>query len=160
VALRYDRSGQTDLHGYAASMAAYAVLVGLALGVGRLTGQRLPERASTSDLVLGGLATHKLSRLLARGSVTSPLRAPFTEHDGPAGAAELNDRARGSSGVRHTVGELLTCPFCVSVWLGTGYVTVLTLSPRVARLGAATFSVVAISDWLHLGYEALRKRAA
>jgi len=155
----YDRSGQTDLHGYAGSMAAYAALVGLALGAGRLTGRELPDRSDLADVLLGGLATHKLSRLLARGSVTSPLRAPFTELDRPAGAAEHHDRARGSSGVRHTVGELITCPFCVSVWLGTGYVGSLALWPRPARAGAAVFGVVAVSDWLHLGYEMLRKRA-
>jgi hypothetical protein len=155
----YDRSGQTDLHGYAGSMAAYAGLVGLALCAGRLTGRELPDRSHLTDVLVGGLATHKLSRLVARGSVTSPLRAPFAEHDRATGAAEHVDSARGSSGVRHTVGELITCPFCVSVWLGTGYVGALALSPRLARAGAAAFGVVAVSDWLHLGYEILRKRA-
>ena len=155
----YDPSGETDLHGYAGSMAACAVLVGVALGVGRLTGRRVPESRVVADVVTGGIATHKLSRLLARGAVTSPLRAPFAELEEPAGAAEHSDRAREAGVLRHTVGELVTCPFCMSVWLGTAYVGALAVSPRWARAAATTFSVVAISDWLHLGYEMLRKRA-
>lgn len=155
----YDRSDDVDLHGYAGSMASYVALVGVALGAGRLAGRSLPERHSLVDLAVGGVATHKIARLLARGSVTSPLRAPFTEFDGPAGAAEHVEHARGTSGVRHTIGSLLTCPFCLSVWVGTVYVGSLAVAPRTTRAAAAAFGVVAASDWLHLGYEALRKRA-
>ena len=106
---RYDDSGEVDLGGYAGSMSAYAALVAAAFTAGGLR-RSLPERSSTWDLVLGGLATHKLSRLLAKGSGAAPLRAPFTEFDAPAGLAEHPESARGTSGARHTVGELLTCP--------------------------------------------------
>lgn len=150
---------QVDLGGYAASLASYGVLVAATLAVGRLTGRSLPERSSVVDMLVGGVATHKLSRLLAKGSVTSPLRAPFTEFEAPAGAAEHHEHARGTSGVRHTVGALLTCPFCLGVWLGTAYVGALAVAPRPTRAVATVFSVVAVSDWLHLGYELARTAA-
>jgi uncharacterized protein DUF1360 len=157
VFARYDTEQEVDLGGYAVSMASYAALVTAALVAGRAA---LPERRSVGDLVLGGVATHKLSRLLAKGSVASPLRAPFTEFKAPAGMAEHHEGARGESGVRHTVGELLTCPFCLGVWIATAYVGALALAPRQTRAVASVLGVVAISDWLHLGYEVARGKAA
>lgn len=153
----YDPDGQVDLDGFGASLAAYTASVGaLALAM-RRSGRSLPERYAVRDLAVGGVAVHKLSRLLARGSVTSPLRAPFTEFEEPAGHAEHHEEPRGSHGVRHTVGELLTCPFCLGVWLGTGYVAGLAVAPRPTRTAAAVFSVVAVSDWLQQAYARLRQ---
>jgi hypothetical protein len=156
----YDRSGQVDLRGHTGALATYAALVGTALFLGRRAAVTPPAKASAMDVLVGGVATHKLSRLLAKGSVTSPVRAPFTEFEEPAGPAEHQEHARGTSGVRHTIGELLTCPFCLAVWVGTMYVGMLTLAPRPARTIATLFSVVAVSDWLQLGYEMARRKAS
>src|SRR5690606_41186876 len=60
-------------------------------------------------------STHKLSRLLAKDPVTSPIRAPFTRYKGVSGPAELREEPR------NTVGELLSCPFCIAQWTATGY---------------------------------------
>jgi hypothetical protein len=151
----YDPEGEVNLEGFSGSLATYAVvLAGLAAAV-RSSG-RAPERYAVSDLLIGGLATHKFARLLARGSVTSPVRAPFTEFAGAAGASEHQERARGEHGLRHTVGELLTCPFCLGVWVGTGYVGGLALAPRATRAWAATFAVTGLSDFLQHAYSRLR----
>jgi len=155
----YDPEGRVNLGGYAASLMSYGALVGTALLAGRRAGRQLPERSLLPDLLVGGVAAHKLSRLLAKGSVTSPLRSPFTEFEDPAGAAEHLERARGDSGARHTVGELLTCPFCLGVWLSTAYVGALVVAPRPTRAVASAFGVAAVSDWLNLGYEMVRKGA-
>jgi hypothetical protein len=156
----YDPAGRVNLAGYTASLVSYAALVAAAaLVAGRQARRNLPERSLLPDLLVGGVATHKLSRLLAKGSVTSALRSPFTEFEAPAGAAEHLEHPRGSSGARHTIGELLTCPFCLDVWLGTAYVGALMVAPRPTRAVAAVFGVVAVSDWLHLGYEMVRKGA-
>ena len=71
------------------------------------------------DIALVGVATHKLARRVSKDSVTSSLRAPFTRYEGVAGPAELQERVRGS-GLRKAVGELVTCPFCISQWVSTG----------------------------------------
>ena len=152
AAIDYDPRGEVDLRGFRASLAAYGTfVVGSAL---LLKGSRraLPERYPLTDLLVGGVAVHKFSRLLARGSVTSPLRAPFTEFEEAAGAAEHDERPREGHGVRHTVGELLTCPFCLGVWTGTTYVAGLALAPRQARAWAAVFGVVGVSDFLQHVY--------
>ncbi|HEX6514239.1 MAG TPA: DUF1360 domain-containing protein [Nocardioidaceae bacterium] len=151
----YDDAGRVPLHGYAGSLVAFAASVaGLALA-GRRSGASLPERYSVSDIAIGGIATHKFTRLLSKGSVTSPLRAPFTEFEAPAGSAEHHEQARGG-GVRHTIGELLTCPFCLGQWVGTGYVVGLALAPRPARTWAAVFAVTGVSDALQQVYARLR----
>ena len=152
----YDPDGAVDLPGFSASATTYVAVVAAGLLAFRRSGRELPERYPLADVLLGGLATHKFSRLLAKGSVTSPIRAPFTEFTEPAGSAEHVERARGDHGVRHTVGELLTCPFCVGVWTGTAYVAGLALAPRLARGWAAVFSVVGLSDALQHGYARLR----
>ncbi len=92
----YDDQGEVPLPGYAGSLAAFAVAVAGVAVAGRASGRGLPERYDLSDLALGALATHKFTRLVSKGSVTSPLRAPFTEFDEPAGSAELNERARAA----------------------------------------------------------------
>lgn len=145
-----------NLRGFGGSMTVYGLAVSGFLAAVRASGRELPSEYSLRDLAVGAVATHKFSRLLAKGSVTSPLRAPFTEFAGAAGSAEHHEEARGSHGVRHTVGELVTCPFCLGVWVGTAYVAGLGLAPRTTRAWAAVFCVVAGSDALQQAYARLR----
>lgn len=151
----YDDQGEVPLPGYAGSLAAFGLAVAAVTAAGRSSGRGLPERYQLADIALGALATHKFTRLLSKGSVTSPLRAPFTEFEEPAGSAELNEKARGGR-VRHTIGELLTCPFCLGQWVGTGYVAGLGIAPRHARAWAAVFAVTGVADTLHQVYARLR----
>src|SRR5215218_9561609 len=74
-----------------ASYAGFAALfnagaVGALLAAERA--DRLPKRVALGDLVLAGVAGHKLSRLISKDKVTSFLRAPFTEFQGSGGPAE------------------------------------------------------------------------
>jgi hypothetical protein len=96
-------------------LAAYAVLTtgffaGLAgaLAGARATGRAI-DRPGVSDVVLGGLATQKVSRLIAKDKVTSFLRAPFTRYQERAGHGELEEAPRGR-GMQYATGELLVCP--------------------------------------------------
>jgi hypothetical protein len=139
-------------------MGVYGGLVGALAALARATGRRPPDRISATDVAMLGVATHKLSRLLTKDAVTSPLRAPFTRYAEPAGEAELNEQPRGT-GTRHAVGELVSCPFCAGVWIATGLSAGLVFAPRLTRLVAAAASAVAVSDFMHLEYD-VAKRAA
>ena len=152
----YDPAGEVNLAGFTGSLTTYALGVSTLLALVRSSGQSLPEGYSAGDLAVGALATHKLSRLVAKSSVASPIRAPFTEFGGAAGAGEHDEQPRGKHGLRHTVGELLTCPFCLSVWVGTAYVAGLAAAPRPTRASAALLTVVAGSDFLQHLYQRLR----
>lgn len=151
----YDPDHDVNLRGFAGSMSVYTAGVAALLAALRASDRELPEAYSVKDVAIGALATHKFSRLIAKGAVTSPLRAPFTEFEEAAGSSEHNDRPRGH-GVRHTIGELLTCPFCMDVWIGTAYVVGLVAAPRLTRTWAAVFGVVGGSDLLQQAYARIR----
>jgi hypothetical protein len=143
---------------HATVLGTYSAVLGLLTAVGRARGVRLPERFSVQDTVLLGTATHKASRLLTKQEVTSPLRAPFTSREEATGAAEVNESARGE-GARHTVGELLTCPFCVGVWLATGFTAGMVMAPRVTRLATTALTAIATSDLLQFVYDDAKHRS-
>jgi hypothetical protein len=149
---------ERPLRSYVALLATYGTLTGSLAAVVRLRGKRLPERIAAYDLVLVIAGTHKLSRLLAKDSVLSPVRAPFTRYKGVSGPAELTEEVRGT-GIQKVVGELLTCPFCLGQWVATGFMFGLVVAPRFTRLVAATFAALAGSDFLHLAYATAEQKA-
>ncbi|WP_306212329.1 DUF1360 domain-containing protein [Actinoplanes sp. RD1] len=148
------------LDGYAATMGAFGALAATVAATARLTGRQLPERPATADVVLISIATHKLSRLIAKDSITSPLRAPFTRYSEPAGSGELNEEVRDEgSTLRHSIGELVSCPFCLAVWVATVLTSGLVFAPRFTRLAAMTFTAVAASDFLQMAYSMAKEAA-
>ncbi len=110
------------------------------------------------DIVLVGVATHKLARRMSKDSVTSPLRAPFTRYEGVSGPAELQEQVRGE-GLRKAVGELISCPFCISQWVATGFVFGLVAAPRATRWTASVFASLALADFLQFAYAWAEQRA-
>jgi len=139
-------------------LVAYAALAScFGAGVGSFVAWRraeggLPERIDPADVVLMGVATHKLSRVVTKDKIASFVRAPFAEPraDGSL-PGEVEDRARGE-GLRAAVGQLLTCPHCLSMWVGAGLSAGLVTAPRETRLVAATLSAVTLSDFLQAAY--------
>ena len=102
VASTYDTDDEVDLDGYAGSLAAYATGVGALLLLGRATGRELPQGYAAQDLVVGGVATHKLTRLLSRASVTSPCARPSRHSTRP--------RAPGSTSSPHAASTACATP--------------------------------------------------
>jgi hypothetical protein len=143
------------LRALAGLMAAYG---GTVVGLTALAARRgrLPDKLGAADLALYGVATFRLSRILAKDPITSPIRAPFTRLEGTTGPAELHEEVNGT-GWRHAVGELLTCPFCLGQWVATGFVFGGMLAPRLTRAIAATFAVHAAADALQFAYAALER---
>ena len=146
------------LRGYAGAMSVYGGLVAAIAATTRLTGRALPERISPWDAAVTTLATHKLSRLLAKDPVTSPLRAPFTTFEGTSGPAELAEDVR-VGGSKKTIGELVTCPFCIGMWVSTGFTAGYVFAPRATRLAATTLAVLAGSDFLQFAYAHAEQKA-
>jgi hypothetical protein len=67
------------LGAYLALIGAFQLVFALFLLVTRGSDRSIPQRVRLSDIVLFGVATHKLSYLVGNDAVTSPIRAPFTE---------------------------------------------------------------------------------
>lgn len=158
IAEEYDGGAGQPLPRYAATIATYgATVAGLGALVWSKRRGRLPE-FGPSELGLFGVATFKLARVLSKDAVTSPLRAPFTQFEGPADTpAEVQEKPRGT-GLRRTVGELLTCPFCLSQWVGTGFAVGYVLAPRATRIVAGTLGAITAADFLQFAYVAAEKR--
>ena len=105
-----------------------------------------PPTPEAGDVVLLGAATFKLSRLLTKAKATQVVREPFVTSVEPGADGEVNAEPVRDQGLRSVLGELLTCPFCVSVWIATGLVLLYVRSPRLARLVASGLAVVAVAD--------------
>lgn len=148
----YRHGEDRPLGGYAVVMAVYAALVAGAAGLAAATGRRPPTIIGAWDVTLLALGTHKLSRTITKDAVTSPLRAPFTTYAETGGPGEVMEEVRTASRLRHSVGELLSCPFCLDVWLVTGFAVGLVFAPRPTRLVAATLAALTGADFLHLAY--------
>lgn len=151
----YGRDDQA-LRGYVPLLGAFAVSAAAVSAAAWRTGHR-PAALTPFEFACVALATHKVSRLVAKDAVTSPLRAPFTRFEGPAGDAELKEDVVGR-GMRKAVGELITCPFCIGPWAAMAIMAGHTFAPALTRAATAVFSAVAVSDFLQLGYAAAQQR--
>jgi Protein of unknown function (DUF1360) len=142
---------------YLLFIGVFNCLLVAALTKARRSGRELPERVDAGDLALIGVASHKLSRLISKDKVTSPLRAPFTEFEGSGGPGEFEESSRGT-GLRKAVGELLVCPYCIGLWVVAGFSVGLLFAPRLTRFVAALFSALTISDFLQIAYKAAEEK--
>jgi hypothetical protein len=136
-------------------LAAYGLLTaafGAAFGggVAALRG-RLPDRPRAGDVALAGVATYKISRLLAKDRVTSVLRAPFTRYEGESGPSEVSESPRGR-GLQLAPGELLVCPNCVGQWVVGAMALGQIAAPRTTRFVAGTFTAYAVADALQMAH--------
>jgi hypothetical protein len=156
----YAHGQPRPLGGYGVVIATYSTMTGALTLLVRSRRRRgnltLPDRVAWQDVALASVATHRLSRLITKDSVTSVGRAPFTRFKEAAGEGEVNEEVRGT-GLRHAVGELVTCPFCIAQWIATAFAFGLLLAPRVTRIVAATLTAVTVSDWLQFVHSALQK---
>lgn len=119
---------------------------------------RLPHEIDTKDIIVLGVATHKIARLLTKDSVTSFMRAPFVRLEEKTGSNSIDEKPRGR-GLRRSVGELLTCPECTGHWVASGLVVGLMHAPRVTRVVSSLYASLAIGDMLQFVYVGLKSRA-
>jgi Protein of unknown function (DUF1360) len=145
------------LGSYAALTGVFGAGLGGALLALRASGRELPERPGLADVLLVGLASHKLSRMTTKDKATSFLRAPFTRFQGNAGHAEVDEEPRGE-GARRVIGELLICPYCLAQWITAAMSVGLVAAPRQTRFIAAIYAELTISDFLQLAYRAAEQR--
>jgi hypothetical protein len=136
-----DEQAAEPLPEYAALMVVFAAVLG---GFLLLARGRLPERVGWSDVARIGLASYKVGRLVAKDEVTKFVRAPVTRDEE---ASEPEPR-----GWPRVLGELVTCPYCIGLWIAAGFSYGLVLFPRETRFVTALFGAQAIADFLNAGY--------
>lgn len=146
-----------DRPAYEQLLATYGALLGTAAWALRRRGRPLAVPSPT-DTALIGVAVFKLSRLVTKEKVLRPVREPFVESVERGAGSEVNSRPV-RRGFRGAVGELLTCPFCISVWMSTGFVVMYAVAPTAARLVASAATADAVADVSQYAYTRLRASA-
>ncbi len=157
LASHYAPGQERPLGSYAILTGAYGAGLAGSLIALRAGDRKLPEQLTIRDVLLIGIATHKLSRLIAKDKVTSFVRAPFTRFQEASGHGEVEEEPYGH-GLRLAVGELLVCPYCLAQWVATALTLGLVGAPRLTRLLGAVFVAYTVSDFLQIAYRAAEDR--
>jgi hypothetical protein len=155
----YARGADRPLGGLLGAMGTYLTLTAAGAAAVRASGRELPTRIPLGDAVLLTVATFRIARTIAKDPIASPLRAPFTTFQGQSGEAEIAEGIRVHGGVKHAIGELVTCPFCLAQWTATALVFGYATAPKATRLAALTMTMVAVADVGQFAYDALQQRA-
>ena len=100
------------------------------------------------------LATFALSKVVAREKIGTWMREPFVEQD-----AEHRPHAPRGRGLRHAVGELMTCTRCMGAWSALGLVALRVHSPAAGRTVTTVLAASAGNDVLHTAFSLLCARA-
>jgi Protein of unknown function (DUF1360) len=144
------------LGSYAALSALFAAaLGGFLAGAGRRG--RLPEGFGAGDIALIGVASHKISRLIAKDKVTAWVRAPFRRYVDQTGPNEISEETRGE-GPRAAIGELVGCPYCIGLWVATAMAAGVAVAPEETRFVGGVFSALTISDFMQIAYHAAQEK--
>lgn len=143
----------TDKQDYVALTAVYSVLAGgVAVAASRKRGgDAVP--ADLQELVLYGLATAGLTRVLSADKIGEWVRAPFVDEP-----AEGERRPKGE-GFRYAVGELLTCTRCLGSWSALALVGARTAAPQPAKVGATLLALSYVNGVLQSSFAAVRGKA-
>lgn len=146
LARGYAPDHDPPLGGYALLIASHLALLGTAMGLLKRRGVEL-GKMDAGEIVLTGIATFKLSRVVTRSWIGTAIRAPFTRYISQGSGDEVNETARGR-GVQEAMGDLLTCPFCTAHWVATGLVLGHDAAPGPTRALTRILAADAVSDTL------------
>lgn len=143
------------LEGYALLLSVYsAAVAGIALMARRR--RVLPTLPGAAEFALSALTVQYISRVLTKDSITSVVRSPMVAFEKPTGEGEVSERVVGT-GVRHAVGELVTCPFCIAQWAAIALVAGRVFTPRLTTGVVSVAALASTSNYLQLAYDALKQ---
>src|SRR5215208_1900738 len=140
-----DRRQATDPAHYGAINAVYLVLLAAVVALWRRKGEE--AAIPRSELPTLGMATFALSKVVAREKIGTWVREPFVEED-----AERKPRGPRGEGMRHALGELLTCTRCVGAWAALAVVGLRVTSPPAGRLAATVLATSGANDFLQAAF--------
>jgi hypothetical protein len=106
-------------------------------------------------MALLAAATHKIAWLMSRDYVLSFLRAPVTRFGAMTGPGATTSEVPRGTGMPRALGELLSCAWCLSLWVAFGLLAFYLYLPILALFVALGFTLTMMADVLHLLYERL-----
>jgi hypothetical protein len=106
------------------------------------------------DFLLLALSTFRLGRLMSYDLVFEPIREPVTDTvPSPDGTGDVV--VPEGTGLRHAVGDLVSCPICSGTWAGAALVYALRLFPGPARMFMAIMAAAGAAELFDGAYEML-----
>lgn len=151
----YDQEGEVPLKEYGLIISFYASAFAGAYYLSAKK-QKVKKRTSAADLALMGVAAYRLSRHITKDKITAVFRAPFTKRGESTGLAEVTDISQGK-GMQRAIADLITCPFCLGMWVSTFLSFGLIWAPRFTRFVSSVLVVDSISDVMQIAYGKLKK---
>lgn len=109
---------------------------------------------SIFDLLLLGLTTFRLGRMVAYDTVFEPIRAPFCATVPDSTGAGDTVEPKGT-GTRYAIGQLLACPLCSGTWISAGLIYALYFFPMPTRAFMFIIASVALAEMFGSVTEAL-----
>jgi len=100
------------------------------------------------DVVLIGVATFRLGRMIAFDRIMDPLRAPFSKVVDDNSGEGKTVVPRGN-GFRQAFGQLIVCPTCVGTWVAAALVALMLVYPTGTRIFLYATAAVGIAEILH-----------
>jgi hypothetical protein len=88
---------------------------------------------SALQIAILGLATYRTTRLFTRDTILNPIRNWIWKKSPPE---------------KSFIGYLLTCEWCMSVWVGSGFVLSAIIIPEVTYIVATISALSAIAGLL------------
>ena len=92
--------------------------------------------------------------MVAKEKIGTWVREPFVEQD-----ADHRPGPPRGRGLRHAVGELLTCTRCVGAWAGLALVSLRILSPPAGRIATTVLATSGVNDFLQAGFRLTAEQA-
>ena len=147
-------TGTTEPAHYALINLTYLSLLAAAVALARRRERTGEEAIPGRELPVLGLATFALAHVLAKEKVSTWIREPYVEETGDHRPV----RPEGS-GLRHAVGELLTCTRCVGGWCALGLVGLRIASPRAGKTVSAVLATAGANNVMQSLFVVLTERA-
>ena len=142
-----------------------AVRAGLAFALPIMTLLILPEM-NTSRPLASIMVAWLNGRSAGAGASTStassawriPASLPRAQKSGTC-ALGIPPSEPKKEGFARAVGELVTCPYCIGLWVASGLSYGQVLFPRETRFATAIFSAHALADFLNAGFVGLKNQS-
>lgn len=140
---------------YGTLNAAFGALLTALAVAGRHHPDRVAAALEPRDLPLVFAATFAVSKAITRERIGVWVREPFVEEEEEGEDSGRRPRGRG---LRHAVGEVLTCSRCAGVWGALGIVGLRMAAPNGGQVATGVLATAAANDFLQAAFRLLTER--
>lgn len=143
-------ASRTEPGDYAALEGVFVLGLAGVVALARRQNGEAELKLGLTELGVLSMATFALADTIAKQKVSTWLREPFVV-EGP----DHKPVAPEGHGIRHAIGELLTCTRCVGTWSALGLVGLRVASPTAGATTATVLALAGANDVIQAGFRLL-----